>query len=217
MAKRTGLAVLLLMVAPAVVGCSGPGDARERETAQQTEGRTVLEPDGEKGRPPRATGNQRRGSEGWRMTRPTADREVEAYTSRVSGLPGSRVGVMVSTDARSFLAQAWRMGSYRGGRLVWSSRARGHRQAEPGFAPYHTRTVVARWKPSVTVDTAGWEPGFYLFKITTDTGWQTHAPYVVSSLSAAGTRSNDRSWKPRCALACSTASPASWPWTGRGW
>jgi hypothetical protein len=189
MAKRTGLAVLLLMVAPAVVGCSGTGDARELGRAQPT-ARTVLDPDREKGRTPRVmTGNQRKGSDGWRMTRPAAEREVEAYTSRVSGLSGSRVGVMVSTDARSFLAQAWRMGSYRGGtgRLVWSSHARGHRQAEPSFAPYETRTVVARWKPSVSVDTAGWEPGFYLFKITTDTGWQTHAPYVVSSPSAAGT------------------------------
>jgi hypothetical protein len=189
MAKRTGLALLLLMLAPTVVGCSDPDGAKEQATTRAT---TVsgAESDRPTGRRPGGTrANQPTGSERWRITRPAFDREVEAYTSRVSGLPGSRVGVMVSTDARSFLAQAWRMGSYPGGsgRLVWGSRAPGGRQAEPSFARYETRTLVARWRPSMRVDTAGWEPGFYLFKITTDTGWQTHAPYVVSSPSAAGT------------------------------
>lgn len=190
MAKRTGLAALL-MLAPALVGCSGqdegPGQAPEpsEQATEQAAGRGTAG----SGAGPERSAKDPPGSERWRMTRPAVDREVEAYTSRVSGRPGTRVALKVSTDDRSFTAQAWRMGSYRGGtgRLAWASRARGTRQAEPTFAPYGTRTVVARWRPSLRVDTSGWAPGFYLFKITTVTGWQTHAPYVVSSPSAAGT------------------------------
>lgn len=188
MVRRKGTAPLLVL-ALVVVGCTGPDVGTKQATEQVTVGPAAGSGRPAGPRPSDTPAKEKAGSERWRMNRPAVDREVEAYTSQVSGRPGSRIGVMVSTDARSFLAQAWRMGSYPGGtgRLVWASRAAGGRQPEPRFAPYETRTVVARWRPSIRVDTTGWAPGFYLFKITTDTGWQTHAPYVVSSPSAAGT------------------------------
>ena len=53
--------------------------------------------------------------------------------------------------------------------------------------PVATRTVVAPWHRSLTVDTAGWRPGFYVFRLRTNTGWETQVPYVVRSETAAGT------------------------------
>ena len=60
-------------------------------------------------------------------------------------------------------------------------------QAAPVLRPAATRTVVAPWRRDLTVDTPGWEPGFYVFKLRTGQGCETQVPYVVSSPSAAGT------------------------------
>ena len=54
------------------------------------------------------------------------------------------------------------MGAYDEGTglLVWRSRRLpGGRQPDATFAPYGTRTVVARWRRNLTVDTTGWRPG----------------------------------------------------------
>jgi len=96
----------------------------------------------------------------------------------------------VSTTHRGYRIQGYRMGSYRGGQglLIWRSRLLpGHRQAGPEFAPYETRTVVAPWRRTASVDTTRWEPGLYIFKLSTGSGWETQLPYIVTSTSAAGT------------------------------
>lgn len=131
-------------------------------------------------------------SDKWRLSKPSMAREIEAYTTQVSGTPGTRVGLKVSTGDRSFRVAAWRMGAYDegagDGMRVWRSRwLPGKRQSEATFSSYDTRTIVARWRNNLTVDTTGWQPGFYLFKLKTRSGWQRHVPYVVSSPSAAGT------------------------------
>ena len=53
--------------------------------------------------------------------------------------------------------------------------------------PAATRTVVAPWRRDLTVDTHGWESGFYVFKLRTAQAYEVLVPYVVSSPSAAGT------------------------------
>jgi hypothetical protein len=129
-----------------------------------------------------------RGSEGWRV-RSAGPADVEGFTTRVGGPPGTVVGVKASTSARSFRLLAYRIGSYVGGsgHLVWRSRPlRGRVQAEPGFAPYETRTVVADWRTDVTVDTTGWTPGFYVLKLKPRSGRGYQIPYVVTSPSASG-------------------------------
>lgn len=131
-----------------------------------------------------------RGSTRWRMTRFAEDGQIEGYTTKVSGPPGTRLGFKVSTSQRRFKVFAYRIGSYRGGtgRLVWESRyVKGERQAEAVFAPYETRTVVAPWRRSLSVDTSGWTPGFYVFRLRTASGWENQIPYVVSSPSAENT------------------------------
>ena len=84
----------------------------------------------------------------------------------------------------------YRIGSYRGGSgtLVWrSSFQAGERQPAAVFQPAETRTRVAPWRRSLTLDTTGWEPGFYVIKLRTGSGWDAQVPYVVSSPSASGT------------------------------
>lgn len=130
-----------------------------------------------------------RGSERWRLSRPARRGQIEGYATTSSGLPGARVELRVSTAARSFRVRAYRIGAYAGGdgRLVWGSRwLPGLRQREPSFSDAEQRTVVARWRRSAVLDTAGWSPGLYVFKLRTRSGWQAHVPYVVSSPSSAG-------------------------------
>ena len=131
-----------------------------------------------------------RGSEDWRISRPSLRGELAAYTTRASGVPGTRVGLKVSTTEGGWEAAAWRIGSYPGGTgaFVWESGFRiGRQQPAPRFAPVATHTVVAPWARDLTVDTSTWEPGFYVFRLRTDTGWETQVPYVVTSPTAAGT------------------------------
>jgi hypothetical protein len=130
-----------------------------------------------------------RGTEDWRVMRPAGGR-ISAYTSATSALPGAKVGMYVSTLAAGYRVSAYRIGSYPGGTgaLVWRSGfLDGERQAGAVLDPVETRTVVAPWRRSLTFDTTGWEPGFYVLKLRTGSGWETAAPYVVRSPSARGT------------------------------
>jgi hypothetical protein len=130
------------------------------------------------------------GSEAWRISKPAYDHQIEAFTTHASGLPGTRVGLKVSTSEGGYEAAAYRIGAYRGGSgaFVWESGfRRGHVQAPAIHEPAETRTVVAPWRRSLTVDTSTWLPGFYVFTLRTPNGWQTQVPYVVSSPTANGT------------------------------
>jgi hypothetical protein len=137
----------------------------------------------------KSTGRPVRGNEAWRARKPAAGR-IAGYSTAPSGLPGTRVGLKVSTSAPTYRVIAYRLGAYRGGtgHAVWHSEALpGREQAAPVMRPAATRTVVAPWHRSLTVDTKGWEPGFYVFKLRTGSGYEVLVPYVVSSPSAAGT------------------------------
>jgi hypothetical protein len=129
------------------------------------------------------------GSGDWRVRRP-ADGRIEAFTTVSSGPPGTRVGLKVSTSAGSYRVTAYRIGAYRGGwgTEVWHSRPQpGRVQAEAVLAPADTRTVVAPWRVSLTIDTTEWRPGYYVLKLRTGSGNEVQVPYIVSSPSAVGT------------------------------
>ncbi|HET8960736.1 N,N-dimethylformamidase beta subunit family domain-containing protein [Nocardioides sp.] len=129
------------------------------------------------------------GSEEWRARRPAAGR-IAGYSTTASGPAGTRVGLKVSTSASRYRVIAYRLGAYDGGTglEVWhSGLLEGREQAAPVMRPASTRTVVAPWRRDLTVDTDGWEPGFYVFKLRTGQGHEVLVPYVVSSPSAAGT------------------------------
>jgi len=130
------------------------------------------------------------GSERWRRPRAGAVPAIEAYTTLVSAIPGTRVGVRVSTSSRRYRIAAYRIGAYQGGSglKVWSrGKLPGEVQAPARFLDRDARTIVAPWHDSLTIDTTGWKPGFYVFKLTTREGRASRVPYVVASASARGT------------------------------
>ncbi|MGZ4472051.1 MAG: N,N-dimethylformamidase beta subunit family domain-containing protein [Nocardioidaceae bacterium] len=130
-----------------------------------------------------------RGTQAWQLHRPARHGEIEGFTTAISAPAGADVGLKVSTTARTYTVRAYRIGWYRGGHglQVWQSRVLpGRAQGGPRFLDQRTRTVVAPWQRTVSVDTTGWADGFYLFKLQTGTGWQALAPYVVRSRSTVG-------------------------------
>ena len=140
---------------------------------------------------PHGTSGDRRprGTDAWRITRPAQAGEIEGYADRVGAVPGTVVGLRVSTTHRWFRVTAYRLGTYRGGdgHQVWrSGRIRGTRQPDAVLQPAGTRTVVAPWRDSLRLDTTGWEPGLYVLKMVTNRGLQAGAPYVVTSPSTRG-------------------------------
>ena len=175
-----------LALAPLLWGCGAGSRVPEPDAGQGTRSPT---------RAPSAVATEEppprpRGSDDWRIDRQSRRGEVAAYTTHASGLPGTRVGLKVSTTEGGWEAAAFRIGSYAGGTgaFVWESGFRlGRRQPPARFSDHGTRTVVAPWARDLTVDTSGWPPGFYVFRLRTDTGWETQVPYVVTSPSAAGT------------------------------
>jgi hypothetical protein len=119
-----------------------------------------------------------------------AEGRIAGYSTAASGPAGTRVGLKVSTSAATYRVIAYRLGAYDGGtgREAWRSDVLpGREQAAPVLWPASTRTVVAPWKRDLTVDTDGWESGFYVFKLITGRGYEVLVPYVVTSPSAAGT------------------------------
>jgi N,N-dimethylformamidase beta subunit-like protein len=127
-----------------------------------------------------ATENSRLGTTGWRI-RAGTPRTADGYADRVSAQDGETVTLYVSTAARSFRVEAYRVGWYGGlgGRLVWrSGNTAGVVQPPPTmFAA--TGIVSAPWAPSLRVPvTAAWPPGEYLLKLVAGHG-QSYVPLTV--------------------------------------
>ncbi len=136
--------------------------------------------------------NERPGDHGWQLSgRGLHGRDgvIEGYADRVSVLPGEPVRLFVSTAARTFRAEAFRMGWYGGARArrVWTSgRLPGRRQPVPD-AEGPTRTVsAAGWRESIRISTAHWPEGAYLVRLTADFGAQRYVPLTVRSRRTAG-------------------------------
>ncbi len=132
--------------------------------------------------------NLKKGDRRWRIDRVGGLHEIEGWADRTSVKPGEPIGLHISTTARAYRVTAIRTGWYQGcsGRQVWQSgRLRGQAGAEPRVvAP--TNTVVTDWPVSLTVDTTGWVPGFYSFRLDADTGGQRYIPLTVKHGDAHG-------------------------------
>jgi hypothetical protein len=136
---------------------------------------------------PRPTGNwvavenRRPGTGAWHLTHPGASHAIEGWADHASAAAGERVRLYVSTTARRFRVEAYRMGWYggRGARLVWrSGRLAGRHQPPPVRTP-GTNMVATRWRPSLTIPIGpAWPPGVYLLKLVAATG-QRYVPLTV--------------------------------------
>jgi hypothetical protein len=125
--------------------------------------------------------NRRQGTSGWRISHAGPADAIQGWADHVSAAAGERVRLYVSTTARRFRVQAYRMGWYggRGARLVWrSGPLPGHRQPAPVRAP-RTSMVATRWHPSLTIPIdPAWVPGVYLLKLVAATG-QRYVPLTI--------------------------------------
>jgi hypothetical protein len=129
------------------------------------------------------------GVRGWQIPDSRATDAISGYADHVSVLPGQPVRLFVSSRAPSYTVTALRMGWYGGlqARVVWrSGRLPGVQQSAPVVGPAPRRTVVARWSPSLTVDTTGWTEGDYLFKLDAGPAGAHFVPLVVRSDFTAG-------------------------------
>jgi hypothetical protein len=131
--------------------------------------------------------NARPGYLGWRVISPGQPHEIEGYTDHASALPGTVVRLFVSTTAASFRVRALRFGWYGGAlaRLVWTS-AQIPRTRQPSAVVEAHGMVVAPWRPSLALPTAGWPPGSYLLRLDASSGAQHYVPLVIRSPSVAG-------------------------------
>ena len=124
---------------------------------------------------------------------------LQAFADRVSVRPGESVGLYV--DARGpVTVQALRTGWYggAGAREVWHGAATASPQPKGVVddAPIPdagglrgTRTAVAPWRLTTTVDTTGWPEGAYLLRLDT-----ARATRFVPLRSAARARAGACSW-----------------------
>jgi hypothetical protein len=128
-----------------------------------------------------AVENRRPGTSGWRITHLGAPEAIQGWADQVSASSGERVRLYVSTTARRFQVEAYRMGWYggHGARLVWRSQpVVGRRQPPPTLTP-ETNMVATRWRPSLTIAIGpDWPPGAYLLKLVAATG-QRYVPLTV--------------------------------------
>ncbi|WP_433505854.1 N,N-dimethylformamidase beta subunit family domain-containing protein [Pseudonocardia halophobica] len=119
----------------------------------------------------------------WRITHPGPEHAVEGFADRTSVHPGDPVHLFVSTTAARYTVTAFRMGDYppTGAAQVWVSPPQPGRRQADAVVQAPRNTVVAPWNPTLTVDTAGWPPGDYLFRLDADNGAQQFVPLTLAT------------------------------------
>lgn len=179
----------VLLLAPFLLGaCARPGV--ERASAGPAE--TTL---GSSARPPPVSmttedpstwvreENARPGTDDWRIpnSRIADDDELAGYAGVVGAHPGDAVDLMISSSLGEVVVHAYRLGHYggAGAREVWRSDPL-EGTVQPPATVDAERMVRADWDVSVTVDTTGWPPGSYLFRLAAG-GRSTYVPLTVVS------------------------------------
>ncbi|MGZ4625185.1 MAG: N,N-dimethylformamidase beta subunit family domain-containing protein [Kineosporiaceae bacterium] len=119
----------------------------------------------------------------WQITDPGLEHAIEGFADRVSVHPGEPVRLFVSTTSASYTVTAFRIGGYAptGGARVWGSGQLPGAVQPPAVVQQPRNTVVAPWRPSLAVDTTGWPPGDYLFRLDAAGGAQQFVPLTVAT------------------------------------
>ncbi len=145
--------------------------------------------------------NRRPGTNAWIVGSVPVPHSIEGYPDHVSAKAGDTVAVHVSSTARTFHVEAYRMGWYQGygGRLIWrSAETAGAVQPIPGPTP-STNTIECNWAPSLHFDvTSDWPAGNYLLKLVGSNGQQKLMPFIVrddSSTSAIVVQNSVTTWQ----------------------
>jgi hypothetical protein len=126
--------------------------------------------------------NARPGTVGWRITT-RASRAISGFADEVYAAEGQRVSLYVSTQARAFHVEAYRMGYYggTGARLVWRSPdQRGRVQRPCPRTPTTNMVSCAHWRSSLALTLSeDFVPGDYLFKLVGSGGEQSYIPLTM--------------------------------------
>lgn len=176
-ARTRGAALLVLALLAAA--CAGPSHpARHRSSPTAT--RTATASPTPFAKPLVPVTN-------WQVN-PAPETVIEGFANRVQVDPGRPVTLYVSTSAPTFTVTALRMGWYgsTAAARIWASPALPGRVQPPAAEIPATRTDYAPWRPSLTIQTAGWPPGDYLFRLAAATGPATFVPLTIVSPSFAG-------------------------------
>jgi hypothetical protein len=167
--------VHLLAAAVVVTGCSTTGETR-RAAATPQPSRANAQP-----APQTAVGH-------WRITG-NGSGSIAGFASATSVQPGDPLNVYVSTTARTFSLQVFRMGWYGGreGTLVETLADLPGAAQRPAQLVGPRHMVVAPWRPSAALDTSALQPGDYLLRLVATGGGKSFVPLTVRAPSAAGT------------------------------
>jgi hypothetical protein len=175
--RRSAAVLALAAVLPAAACSAAGGTAAHSPTAARSPAA-----------PFPVAENQNPGTKAWRIRSIGGEHEIEGYADHASVLPGQSFRLYVSTSNPGYHVEAFRVGWYGGtqARRLWvSGQRRGVQQAAAHVTP-GTNMVTAGWKPSMTVNTAGWPAGDYLLRLDASTGAARYVPVTVRSPSTAG-------------------------------
>src|SRR5262245_16753611 len=133
-----------------------------------------------------AAENQKPGTADWEIATPAVEHEIEGYASRTSVNGGDAIDLFVSTTAKRYTVDVFRMGWYGGlgARRVAGPIIRdGIAQDRPAMDPV-TGLVECRWRDPVRIETrdadGSWTTGVYLARLTmSPSGLQTFVVFVV--------------------------------------
>jgi hypothetical protein len=127
---------------------------------------------------------------GWDQVTQRFQGDAQGYASADSALPGTDIGLYISTLARRYRVEAYRMGYY-GPKVqacqVWTSAWLNGRVQASAVVIGGVNEATAPWALSLTVHTTGWSPGDYLFRIDGGTPMlRRFIPLTLRSPSFAG-------------------------------
>jgi hypothetical protein len=107
---------------------------------------------------------------------------VRGFADRVSAQRRETFGLYVSTGAKTYHVEAYRIGYYggAGARLVWRSDEFPGRQQAPAVVDAATGMREAPWSPSATITTGDdWTPGVYMLKLVSADGGASLVPIII--------------------------------------
>jgi len=125
--------------------------------------------------------NRMPGTLAWQIPA-SAPYDIQGYADQVSATSGESLTLYVSTPAKRFRVEAYRLGYYQGlgARLVWRAGEVRSTQQPPATVEQITNMVEAPWRPSLrfTVDEQ-WAPGCYVLKLIGSDGGQSYVPLTI--------------------------------------
>jgi hypothetical protein len=134
--------------------------------------------------------NQKPGTTAWEIAG-SPPGTIAGFSNRVSAQQGDTVTLYVTTNATSFVVQAYRMGWYGGdgARLVWTSASvAGQVQPPCPVSPGTNMVSCDNWAPSVSFTiTSAFVQGDYLLKLVGSGGQQSYVPLTVKDPSSTST------------------------------